>query len=196
MSEFSLKEGKAWSGAFSAIGAAVKYVVLPLIIFAIVAALFAAANEQDHSLGLTMISDMRNAALILGIPIIFLSFFRGFYPKGSRSRVTFALLTTAMVCIWIWFVMRGGKFQISATHAELNLDISLLVILLIFVAALGGLYYVAEMLSYRKEYLAKRAAQPQTIGPQPASEQPKVEGTPSEQPPSAGSVDQPEKGSP
>lgn len=171
MNEFSLKEGKIRGGLFAAIGAAVKYVVVPLIIFTLILSFFSALNSLDENLGLTMIGDMRNAALIIGIPIIFLAFFRGFYPKGSISRVTFAILTTAMVCIWIWFVMRGGKFQMSATVAELNLDISLLILVFIFVAALGGMYYVAEIFSYRKEYLTKRGAPPQAPGQGPAAEQ-------------------------
>ena len=181
MNEFSLKEGKIRGGLFSAIGAAVKYVVVPVILFTIIAGFFSALNNMSDNLGLTMIGDMRNAALIIGIPIIFLSFFRGFYSKGSVSRVTFALLTTAMVCIWIWFVMRGGRFQISATSAELNVDVSLLVLLFVFAAALGGLYYVAEVFSYRKDFLTKRAAPPVTSDQGSAAEQPKAAPTPAEQ---------------
>jgi len=201
VSEFSLKEGKIRGGLFSAIGAALKYVVVPVVIFTMVAAFFSALNDLSDNLGLSLVSDMRNAALILGIPIIFLTFFRGFYPRGSYPRMTFALLTTAMVCVWIWFVMRGGKFQLSATGAELNMDISLLILLFVFAAALGGLYFVAEMFSYRKEYLAKRAAPEPTPSQQPAEEQPKIESTfaeqaPSDQPAIVGSMDQSQKGSP
>jgi hypothetical protein len=201
MREFSLKEGKLRGGLFSAIGGAVKYVVVPVVIFTMVAAFLAALNGLSDNLGLSMVSDLRNAALILGIPIIFLSFFRGFYPRGSHSRMTFALLTTVMVGIWIWFVMRGGQFQLSATRAELNMDISPLVLLFIFAAALGGLYYVAEMFSYRKEFLEKRTALAPAPGQQPVAEQPRTEGTPAvqvtpEQPTSPASVNQSQKGSP
>ncbi len=174
MSEFSLKEGKMRGGLFAAIGAAVKYVVVPLVVFSIILSVLSALNDMDENLGLTMIGDMRNAAVIIGIPIVFLAFFRGFYPKGSISRVTFAILATAVICIWIWFVMRGGKFEMSAAIVELNLDISLLILLFIFAAALGGLYFVAEMFSYRKEYLEKRSAPPQTPGQGPEAVQSQI----------------------
>ncbi|MGD0057056.1 MAG: hypothetical protein ABSB83_04270 [Methanomassiliicoccales archaeon] len=106
-----------------------------------------------------------------------------------------------MVCVWIWFVMRGGRFQISATRAELNLDISLLVLLFILAAGLGGLYYMAEMFSYRKEYLAKKAAPDQISNQVSSAKQPKTEPaprgqSPSEQPAIPRSTDQSQKGSP
>lgn len=173
MSEFSLKDGKIRGGLFSAIGASLKYIVVPIIIFSVITGVLSAVSQFNENLGVKMVNDMRNMALILGLPIVFLSFFRGYYPKGSYSRLTFAIATTMMICVWIWFVMRGGMFQLSATRADLNLDLSGLVLLFVVAAAIGGLYFVAELFSYRKEYLARKVTSVGSIAEQSVIEPPK-----------------------
>jgi len=181
MSEFSLKDGKIKGGLFSMIGATLKYVVIPIIIFTVIAGVLSAVSQSNENLGMKMVNDMRNMALILGLPIVFLSFFRGFYPKGSYSRLTFAIASTIMVCVWIWFVMQGGKFQLSATRADLNLDLSGLVLLFVVAAAIGGLYFVAELFSYRKEYLARKITPVDSLAEQSVIETPKKDEPQAEQ---------------
>ncbi|MBM4237489.1 MAG: hypothetical protein FJ151_03280 [Euryarchaeota archaeon] len=178
MSEFSFKEGKVGKGTIAAILAAVKYLVVPLIIIGIVTSILAEFAGE-------IIGDIRNAVIILGIPIVVFSFFRGFYPKGSRPRLVFALVAVAFVCLWIFFVLRGGQFGIDAEAVALNLDIFPLVMLFILAAALAGVYFTAEYLSYRKEWLAKRSAPPEGA---PASPEPAAPGEEPAQP-----APQPEK---
>jgi hypothetical protein len=188
MNEFSLKDGRIRGGLFSAIGATLKYIVIPIIIFTVITGVLSAVSEFNENLGVKMVNDMRNMALILGLPIVFLSFFRGYYPKGSYSRLTFAIATMIMICVWIWFMMRGGKFELSATRADLNLDLSGLVLLFVVAAAIGGLYFVAELFSYRKEYLARKItpvgplAEQSVIEP-PKKDEPQAEQISSQDPP-------------
>ena len=188
MNEFSLKEGRLRGGILSAIGAAFGYLVVPVILFSFVyMALTQLASGADVS-GLSTIEEMRNAALLLGLPIVVLVFFRGYYFKGTYSRLVFALVTTAFVAVWIWFVLHEGKFMISVEEASLGADVSAIVLLFIIAAIIGGLYYVAEYLSYRKEYLQKRSD-----GGQPPSEQtkePSDEGKPTPQPEVVEAVEQ------
>jgi hypothetical protein len=181
MSEFSLMDGKIRGGLFSAIGATLKYIVIPVIIFTVITSVLSAVSQFNENLGLKMVNDMRNMALILGLPIVFLSFFRGYYPKGSYSRLTFAIATTMMVCVWLWFVMRGGEFQLSATRADLDLDLSGLVLLFVIAAAIGGLFFVAEFFSYRKEYLARRITPVGSLAGQSVIETPKKDEPQAEQ---------------
>jgi hypothetical protein len=85
-------------------------------------------------------------------------------------------------------MMRGGKFELSATRADLNLDLSGLVLLFVVAAAIGGLYFVAELFSYRKEYLARKItpvgplAEQSVIEP-PKKDEPQAEQISSQDPP-------------
>jgi len=147
MSDFSFNKGKPWKGIFASIGAAVKYVIAPIIIITIIGSF---VNEfiGDY------LEAARNAVLIFGIPLIVISFFKGFYPKGSQSRLIFAVIATALASLWIWFVLQGGVFELSVEQVSLTVNYSLLVLLFIFVVVLNGVFYVGEYFSYRKEYLS------------------------------------------
>ncbi len=138
---------------------------MPLIVIGIVSSFLAAFAGE-------IIGDIWNAVIVLGIPIVVFSFFRGFYPKGSQSRLVFALVTAAFVCLWIFFVLRGGRFDIEVETVAITMDLFPLVMLFVLAAALGGVYYTAEYLSYRKEWLAKRAApsEVQPVSPQPTAQ--------------------------
>jgi hypothetical protein len=94
--------------------------------------------------------------LLIGIPIAILSFFRGFYPKGSISRFTFGAIVVVLACLWIWSVTRGGALALEFDQFGLSISFTGLVLLFILAAALKGVYYLAEMFSYRREWLNAR----------------------------------------
>ncbi|MDH7509213.1 MAG: hypothetical protein QHH00_07445 [Methanomassiliicoccales archaeon] len=147
MSDFSLDKGKTWKGVLASIGAAAKYVIAPIIIIKVIAS-FIGEYIGDY------LEAARNAVLIIGIPLIVISFFKGFYPKGSQSRLIFAVVATALVCLWIWFIFKGGVFEITVDQVTLTADYSLLILLFILVVALHGVFYIGEYMSYRKEFLS------------------------------------------
>ncbi len=67
--------------------------------------------------------------LILGILCItILSFFRGFYPKGSISRFTFGAIITVLICLWIWMVTMGGNLILEFEQFGVTLNFTGLVL--------------------------------------------------------------------
>ncbi len=152
MSEFSLSEGKVSAGILSAVGGGLTYLLVPIIIVTFTSALITKAGVEEQ----LRAGEILSMVVIFGIPITILSFFRGFYPKGSRSRFIFGALTAALVCLWIWFVTLGGSIAVDMGQFGLALSFTGLVYLLIFAAALRGVYFLAEMVSYRREWLMTR----------------------------------------
>ncbi|MEM2943858.1 MAG: hypothetical protein QW087_03875 [Methanomassiliicoccales archaeon] len=146
MSEFSFKHGVLWKGALSAIISALNFLIVPIIIISVI------SKFGEEILG-DYFAVTRSAILTIGIPIIIMSFLKGFYPKGSISRLIFGMMTAALVCAWIWFVLQGGIINIHAEEVEITFDFSMFVVVLIVIAALGGALYVAEFVSFRKEFL-------------------------------------------
>ncbi len=74
-----------------------------------------------------------------GLFMVGLAFFKGFYPKGSVSRMTFWLGLVAVVCLWIWFFLFGGSLIIDiADMVELSVGFTPIVLILMFAAALWG----------------------------------------------------------
>lgn len=164
MNEFSLEHGKVSKGILSAVGAGLKYMIVPLLIIIFTTALFE-QFEGGEILREIGVGEVTTWIVIFGIPITILSFFRGFYPKGSWSRPTFALVVAFLVILWIWFVTMGGNLVLQFGQFGLRVSFTGLVLLFILVAALRGAYFVVEMFSYRREWLASVQEPPATVPP-------------------------------
>lgn len=156
MNEFSFSLGKLGKGALAAVGGLIKYVAVPaLIIYGAIALLESAGGaEFSAMLGLDR---LLVGVAVLGIVVSVLSFFRGFYPKGSRSRMVFGVASMAAAAAWLWVLAKGGRIVLEGDDMTLGIDYTGIVLLLLLAVALRGLYFVAEMLSYRKEWLARLA---------------------------------------
>lgn len=155
MSEFSLRGGSIARGLWSAFVTGIKYIGFPLLIITAFTVLFTqlGTTEMGEQLGLERLA---NYLVVLGIPITVLSFFRGFYPKGSLSRMIFGVVVAALICVWIWLLMMGGNLSIQFEEFGLTISFVGIVLLFILAATLGGIYYVVEMRSYRQEWLTSR----------------------------------------
>lgn len=160
MNEFSLELGNAGKGIVSSVLAAAKYVLVPIFVLTALTTLLSQMG------GASMIADqigtdrLKDHILILGVLISLLAFFRGFYPRGSLSRCVFGVTVSAMVCVWIWVLTMGGSISLGIDEVSFSISYLGFVLLFILAAALRGAYFVAEMMSYRNEWLASR--EPQT----------------------------------
>lgn len=163
MNEFHPRGGSMTKGILSATAGAVMYVVIPLIILASASSLMADAGggEVAEQIGLGVI--MENV-LFVGVPIAAVSFFKGYYPKGSYSRATMGVALGALAGLWIWMATMGGRLDLQFEEIGLMIDVSGFVYLLLLTAALKAAYFVAEMFSYRKEWLQKRGVSPAPEG--------------------------------
>jgi hypothetical protein len=160
MSEFDTKYGSWGKGTIAAVLAGLKYLIVPLLLLIFISSLIVEAGGQQivDQLGL---NDLMIWIAVVGIPITIVSFFRGFYPKGSKSRLTFGAISVALVCIWIWMVTRGGNIALEFDQFGLGLVVTGLILLFILAAALKAVLHLAEYLSYRKEWL-KSISAPET----------------------------------
>ncbi|MDW5562527.1 MAG: hypothetical protein SA339_04800 [Methanomassiliicoccus sp.] len=154
MSEFSLSIGNVGRGIVSSVFAAVKYILIPILVLTALTELFAQIQGATALADQLDLDRIRLFAIVLGIPITMLAFFRGFYPKGTRSRFVFGAGVSVLVCIWTWTMMMGGHITLEMEEVGFTLSYVGFVLLFILAAALGGVYCLVEMISYRKEWLA------------------------------------------
>jgi hypothetical protein len=152
MGDFDVKNGKVSKGMLSSILAAVKYLIIPAVIVTVLISLISSMGG-DQFLPVDQLDTVRSSLIIFAIPVIAISFFVGFYPKGSYSRMTFGIVYVATVCVWLWFAALGGEIETSIEMVGLSVVYTPLLLLFIFALALKALIYVAEAPSYRKEFL-------------------------------------------
>ena len=136
-------------------GAMLRFVIVPVAIVIIVQSLISSmGNAMTDQLTNTLASTM-TLLFLVGIPIAILSFFKGFYPKGSVSRMGFSMVIVALLDLWIWYATLQGRFQADLGNIQVNVDYQPYILLLILGVSLWALYYLVEMISYRKDWIAQ-----------------------------------------
>ncbi|HEY3420114.1 MAG TPA: hypothetical protein VGK23_06135 [Methanomassiliicoccales archaeon] len=171
LQDFRIRYGRFLPGMAEADRALLKFVIFPLLFIILLGGVIQATQgmlqglansmggNSDGILGLgsATLDRLANLLLYIGLPIAVLSFFKGFYPKGSVSRLTFALVVVALICTWIFFAALEGHVTVSMdvfnTNIHFNLNFEPLLWLFIFAAALWGIYWAVEAFIYRKDWV-------------------------------------------
>jgi len=129
--------GRWATGVLAAIGGAVKYLVLPLaLIFGLAAVAGSIGGESAENILNT--DEMVLPIIVLGVAVTTLCFFRGFFPRGSLSRMSFGVGSMAVAGIWVWVLTRGGQLTVDIGEMGMTLDFLGFVILFLAVVALQG----------------------------------------------------------
>ena len=154
--DFRWRYGQLTKGILMSRGALLRYVILPVATVIVVKALLPLVGTTftanlPATLGTTI-----TLLFFVGVPIAALSFFRGFYPKGSFSRMAFSIIIVALLDLWIWFATFQGRFQADLGMIRVDLNYQQYVLVLMIGASLWGLYYMAELVSYRKDWIAQK----------------------------------------
>ena len=169
--DFRPRYGRFLPGMAEANKALLKFVIIPLLFIIVLGAVIQSSQgmlqglangmgggNTDGLLGLgsATLDRLANLLLFIGLPIAGLSFFKGFYPKGSVSRLAFALVVVGLICAWIFIAALGGHISVSMdvmnTDIHLNLNFEPLLWLFIIAAALWGIYWAVEAFIYRKDW--------------------------------------------
>jgi hypothetical protein len=155
LQDFRFRYGRLTKGISMARGALLKYVLLPIAMLIVLKAVISefdttVTDNLSGLLGTTM-----TLLLFVGIPIAVLSFFKGFYPKGSFSRMSFSIGIVALLDLWIWFATLQGRFQADMGNVHVDINYQPYVILIILGVSLWAIYYVVELVSYRKDWIAQ-----------------------------------------
>ncbi|HEY3419820.1 MAG TPA: hypothetical protein VGK23_04635 [Methanomassiliicoccales archaeon] len=153
--DFRFRYGRLTKGMRMAKGALLRYVILPIAIVIVWKALISSmGNTMTDQLSGTLGTTVALLFLV-GIPIAVMSFFKGFYSKGSVSRLSFSLIIVALLDVWIWYATLQGRFKADLGMIQVDVDYQPYVLLLIFGVSLWALYYVVEFISYRKDWISQ-----------------------------------------
>ncbi len=151
MSDFNLKFGSTGGAIVAALVALFGYLVFPYLLLTSLI-LMINGLEVDENVWKAMFEDWRQLIFMLSIPLIILAFFRGYYWKGSYSRLAFALVMGAIFVILVWMLQLDGRVQTALDAEELELQFSTFIYFFLGFAALWTLFYVGEYVDERKEF--------------------------------------------
>lgn len=153
--DFRFRYGRLTKGIAMARSALLRYIILPVAVLIVLKAVISSlsatlASDLSGTLSTTM-----TLLFFVGIPIAILSFFKGFYPKGSYSRMSFSIGIVAMIDLWMWYATLQGRFQASFDNVKVDINYQPYVLLVIIGVSLWAIYYVVELISYRKDWIAQ-----------------------------------------
>ena len=179
MDDFALRHDRPVKGIVAAILAAIKFLVLPVVIVTIIISLL--SDVGGDVIPVDKLEAIQTSLMIFSIPVIASAFLVGFYPKGSYSRMTFGVIYVLLVCLWIWYAFQGGRLNADMEMIGAGVDFSPLLLLIVFATSLKAVYYISEAPSYREDFLRKinieSAAEP-SAAPAPMMSEDEAEGQP------------------
>jgi len=194
MEEAGVEESSKKKGVKAAILAALKYTALPIIIITIITLLLKMMGGDeggDIDLGMSRIAA---AAIIWGIVLIIISFFKGYYPRGTKGRLIAAELRVLFSILWILTIFGGPILDLTLSMDQDNigiqLDTSKIIGIAILLLSLMFAYYALEYHLYAKDRKAffdkEKGAEsgqlpPQSQPPQQPAQQPSANAVPTQQ---------------
>jgi hypothetical protein len=165
--EFDPKLGSWGKGIISSIAAAIKFLVLPLLLITIFGSI---SSEMDESWSQTVVAltdDMLMVALAFGAALTALSFPRGFYPKGSFPRLIFSIICGILALLFGYMLTLGGDVQAFFDSESLDVDVMFLFLIYTFLVVLRVLQHISELPDYRWEFLTLMSKKLGTPAPAP-----------------------------
>lgn len=151
--DFRPRYGSVSNGIVLSKKSATRFVIIPLILIIILKAGLTSLDVDEIDAFISSLDDIINVTLYLGLAITAVSFFKGFYPKGSFSRFLPALIVVLISMYWVWTVGLEGKFVIEAADVmTFTLDYTGILLLMVCATGLWGVYYAVELWSYRREW--------------------------------------------
>ncbi|OPY32629.1 MAG: hypothetical protein A4E32_01211 [Methanomassiliicoccales archaeon PtaU1.Bin124] len=154
MSEFDPRLIVWKGGIVPAFSAAVRYLLVPFILFYILARVFNGFDRPDWS---DIFDDLQTIVLLFSMPLIVLAFLRGLYPRGSYSRFTFAVIALPVVVFMAYSMLLGGRIQDLLAQDGLDMDLMLLFYFAFIGAVLGLLVHLGDFIDERYNFLVLRS---------------------------------------
>ena len=137
-------------------------VIIPLIILKVLDAVmdntFIEGSTDPYK-------EMVNLLIIFSIPLLLLAIPKGYYAKGNSARIPFAFIFPIYSIAWIWLFTNGGLLPVSLpemdigaltiSSAEMVLDLSILLYIMMAIGILKGLMAFTEYSKYREKFQEK-----------------------------------------
>jgi len=151
--DFRLRYGSLSNGLKLSKSALFKYTIIPLAVIILIKAGLSSLEIDEIDDLVQSLDDVYYSALLLGIAIAALSFFKGFYPKGSFSRFIPAMAVVLLSMYWTWIVGLEGVFMMEGADVlTFTLDYTGILLLMVCATGLWGVYYAVELWVYRREW--------------------------------------------
>jgi hypothetical protein len=147
MEDFKFKHGTMVKGIVATTITAVLLIVIPVVL-----ALILRSRTSTPGLG-SELASLIQLIVLLGIPVAAASFFRGFYKKGGLARMTFGLVETGLVMLYLSVLLLSSNLPQVLDLLQYHPDLTSIYLVLLYLVALLAFGYVVELFWFKEEWL-------------------------------------------
>ena len=171
--DFSLKCGSVSGSFLSFCVAIVKYIIIPLALITLIDKVGASilgsfsSGTLDFGVILQEFTIYIRKFMVYSIPLLFLSIFIGYYPKGNYARIPFEFISAVYLAFILLLFTNGGYLDLHLDGSSLGIaelesaDVTLVVTSFVYILATisiaKGFLAFAEFADCRKKYLKNLA---------------------------------------
>jgi hypothetical protein len=166
--EFDLRVGDTVPGLASAERYILRNLLrTQLILIVLIGFLYICGFDRSGIEGrfLQVVMDITALFLFMGIPLVILAFFKGYYPKGTRSRVFFNLATSLLYLFLLFWVFVGSGLDQFLLDNGLNVPLFPMALAIVIWAAIEVLLANAEFDEERANWLQSAGHTPPVKAP-------------------------------
>ncbi len=145
--DFKFKHGTISRGITTASIVAVLLIVMPVILAFLLRSRTSIPSLESELLDLILL------IVILGIPVAVAAFFRGFYKKGSLARMTFGLVETGLLLLYLSILLLSSNLPQVLDLLQYDPDLTSIFLALLFLVVLRAFGYVVEFFWFRVDWL-------------------------------------------
>jgi len=150
--DFNPRIGKIGDGTKLALRAYILFLIVPAVVLTLLSGTIGDANFQNSSGLASAFNQVLDAVILFGIIIVILSFFRGFYPKGTFARVLIGVLVVAVILIMLQAAFLNGGLESAFLNSGAVVDLDPILFALLFYASVGFVGVLAELMDNRRAW--------------------------------------------
>ena len=148
--DFNPRIGKIGDGTKLALRAYILFLIVPAVILTLISGTVGGMDIQNSSGLASALNQVLDAVILFGIIIVILSFFRGFYPKGTFARALIGLFVTVAILMMLQAAFLNGGLERAFLNSGAVVDLGPVLFALLLYASVGFIGVLAELLDNRR----------------------------------------------
>ena len=150
--DFDPRIGKLRNGNTSAMGAYLRFLVVPTILLVLLIWVVGEFSLTDNNAITTSLISMFDIVLWFGIAMVVVRFPRGFYPSGSLGRVVFGLIGIPILFSFAWVILMGSGIQEALQRNHFIMDMSIVLLPVLIYILYTVVIEASELIDNRRKW--------------------------------------------
>ena len=154
--DFNYRMGKIGDGAETSRKAYIGWMLVPIILLSLLAGVLDDTTSITNNLALANEMTRIAAAIApIGLLIVIISFFFGYYPRGCFGRLVLGMAIAAVILLYVMAIFMNGELETAFRNSGLKIGLEPILSLFLFYAAISFIVPICELVDNRRKWKFK-----------------------------------------